>query len=200
MFCPAFLLLDEVVFRVSGSGRTVSSCSDQREELCSPPVGSGMCDPAADGLPATWGPSPGLCGPCQRHGRALRCPRAQGELVGEGGTCFGGSTALCRFLRRVGGVRLQVYISDPSTHSRGRLSLVVEGTLSPAWPAVLLRAFPGMPRPLGSCLLYLAHPISSLAVPAFPTLDLLSWFSASLFSDWATPRTLTTSLSQSDSA
>lgn len=133
-------------------------------------------------------------------GQSALVSAGPGRARGEGGTCFGGSTALCRFLRRVGGVRLQVYISDPSTHFRGRLSLVVEGTPSPAWPVVLLRAFPGMPRPLGSCLLYLAHPISSLAAPAFPTLDLPSWFSASLFWDWATPRTLTTSLSPSDSA
>lgn len=82
---PAFLLLDEVVFRVSGSGRTVSSCSDQREELCSPPVGSGMCDLAAYGLPATWGPSPGLCGPWQRHGRALWCPGPRESLLGRAG-------------------------------------------------------------------------------------------------------------------
>lgn len=107
------------------------------------------------GCPPLGGP-PLDCADPGRGTAVLWCPRAQGELVGEGGTCFGGSTALCRFLRRVGGVRLQVYISDPSTHSRGRLSLVVKGTPSSAWPAVLLSAFPGMPRPLGSCLLYLA--------------------------------------------
>lgn len=101
----------EVVPGVWGSGWTVSSCSDQSEELCSPLVGGGVRDlggPSAP--PAAWWPSPGPCG-------TLGDQRPSG--LGRAGTCPG-SSALCRFLRILQRESFASLHFGASTHSRER--------------------------------------------------------------------------------
>lgn len=157
---------------------------------------------------ATWRPMgcPPLGGPpldCADPGRGTA---ERSGVPGPGRACWGGRDLFWR---------LHCSLSFPegsrgcpvaSLHFRPQYTFQRQTVLSgrrdpqPCLACSPPQGISGMPRPLGSCLLCLAHPISSLAVPAFPTLGLPSWFSASLSSDWATPTTLTTSLSPADSA
>lgn len=165
-----------------GLGRPEGSCKLQRtgEKKCAPRRGRRHARSGGAGRPL-GGP------PRDRATLAEAPPGAPVSLgpgrarEGEGGTCFGGCAALCRVPRRGAGSGCTFACRSPGHAAESQASFVGEQT--PALPAL-----PASSGPLPAC----RAPPS----PGFPALDLPGWFSVSLFSCWATPRSLPGSLTQ----
>lgn len=142
---------DGVGFTVCGPRRTVSSCRDQSEDLCCSPVGSGMRDPGGPirsrCRPPVGGSAWTARDPRGEAARRSAVRGARGESVRKGGTCFGGSTALCHFLRRVAGESVaSLHFGPQYRFQRAMLLLAAKQTdPGPVCPAAILGGFAAWP-------------------------------------------------------